>query len=59
MVQQRYTSRRKDGEASLQNHEQNTRGRDGFNLVLGATAVIALIANGVEKQKARAVQPAE
>jgi MFS family permease len=45
-------------------------GRGGFNLVLGATAVIALgfliavlaialIANGVEKEKARAMQPAE
>ena len=45
-------------------------GRGGFNLVLGATAVIALgfliavlaialIANGVEKEKARATQPAE
>jgi len=45
-------------------------GRGGFNLVLGATAVIALgfliavllialIANGVEKEKVRAMQPAE
>jgi MFS family permease len=45
-------------------------GRGGFNLVLGATAVIALgfliavllialIANGVERDKARAIQPAE
>jgi MFS family permease len=45
-------------------------GRGGFNLVLSATAVIALgfliavlaialIANGVEKEKARAMQPAE
>jgi MFS family permease len=45
-------------------------GRGGFNLVLGATAVIALgflvavlaialIANGVEKEKTRATQPAE
>ena len=45
-------------------------GRGGFNLVLGATAVIALgflvavlaialIANGVEREKARAMQPAE
>jgi MFS family permease len=45
-------------------------GRGGFNLVLGTTAVIALgflisvlaialIANGVEKEKARALQPAE
>jgi MFS family permease len=45
-------------------------GRGGFNLVLGATAVIALgfliavllialIANGVEKEKARAMQSAE
>ena len=44
--------------------------RGGFNLVLGATAVIALgfliavllialIANGVEKEKVRAMQPAE
>jgi MFS family permease len=45
-------------------------GRGGFNLVLGATAIIALgfliavllialIANGVERDKARAIQPAE
>jgi MFS family permease len=45
-------------------------GRGGFNLVLDATAVIALgflvavllialIANGVERDKARAIQPAE
>jgi len=45
-------------------------GRGGFNLVLGATALIALgfliavllialIANGVEKEKVRAMQPAE
>src|SRR5580698_10592657 len=45
-------------------------GRGGFNMVLGATAVIALgfliavllialIANGVERDKARAIQPAE
>ena len=45
-------------------------GRGGFNLVLGATAVIALgfliavllialITNGVEKEKVRAMQPAE
>ncbi len=45
-------------------------GRGGFNLVLGATAVIALgflvavllialIANGVERDKARSIQPAE
>ncbi len=45
-------------------------GRGGFDLVLGATAVvalgflvavllIALIANGVEREKARAIQPAE
>jgi predicted MFS family arabinose efflux permease len=45
-------------------------GRGGFNLVLGATAVIALgflvavllialIANGVERDKAQSIQPAE
>jgi uncharacterized membrane protein len=45
-------------------------GRGGFDLVLGATAIIALgflvavllialIANGVEREKARAIQPAE